>query len=56
MDDERRWFPNRADGELIRRHLERQAGVPADRVRLDDGRIVRVGELAEGEGDPDVDE
>jgi hypothetical protein len=53
---ERRWFPNRADQQRIREHLERQRGVPVDRVRLDDGRVVRVGEEAEGEGDADVDE
>jgi hypothetical protein len=31
----------------IRLHLLRQRGVPAGRVRLDDGRIVREGEAPE---------
>jgi hypothetical protein len=47
--EDRRWEPRPGDGDLIWAHLLRQHGVPADRVRLDDGRIVRVGSDAEGE-------
>lgn len=48
---ERRWDPEPGDERLIRRHLERQRGLVEGVVRLDDGRIVRVGSDAEGEGD-----
>ena len=51
--DRRQWYPGRNGAELIRRHLERQEGVPAEFVQLDTGRVVRVGEDAEGEGDCD---
>ena len=48
---ERRWDPEPGDYSRIREHLERQQGLDEDVVRLDDGRIVRVGEDAEGEAD-----
>jgi len=46
------WGPQPGDADRIREHLERQRDLD-DRVvvRLDDGRIARVGEDAEGEGD-----
>ncbi len=50
-DPERRWFPRDVDYRLIWLHLIRQNGIDVTRfVRLDDGRIVRVGQEAEGEG------
>lgn len=51
MSDERQWGPRPGDSARIRQHLRRQRGLPADLVRLDDGRVVRVGQDAEGEGD-----
>jgi hypothetical protein len=48
---ERHWDPEPGDERLIRQHLERQRGLSDEVVRLDDGRIVRVGEDAEGEAD-----
>lgn len=45
------WDPQPGDDERIRAHLNRQRDVPPDRVRLDDGRLARVGEDAEGEDD-----
>lgn len=46
------WGPQPGDGERIREHLDRQRDLdPLLLVRLDDGRIARVGEDAEGEGD-----
>jgi hypothetical protein len=50
---ERRWAASDSDYRLIWLHLERQRDVSVGFVRLDDDRIVRVGEDAEGE---DVDE
>jgi hypothetical protein len=47
---EHRWTPKRGDAGRIRAHLDRQAGVDPDFVRLDDGRVVPVGSDAEGEG------
>ena len=42
----------RPDDRRIREHLERQRGLdPLRQVRLDDGRVARVGEDAEGEAD-----
>lgn len=43
------WDPQPGDGALIRKHLERQAGLPPEWVRLDDGRVVNVGDDADGE-------
>jgi hypothetical protein len=49
---ERRWDPQPGDGDRIRDHLLRQRGLdPLRQVRLDDGRVVRVGSDAEGEDD-----
>jgi hypothetical protein len=48
---ERRWGPEPGDDRKIREHLDRQRDLTPDQVRLDDGRVVRVGEDAEGEGD-----
>lgn len=48
---ERHWEPQPGDAQLIREHLERQKGLPPNQIRLVDGRIVRVGLDAEGEGD-----
>lgn len=46
------WGATEADYKLIWLHLERQRGLDPQRfLRLDDGRIVRVGQDAEGEGD-----
>lgn len=39
--------------EAIREHLERQKGVRAGYVRLDDGTVVAEGFDAQGEGDSD---
>jgi hypothetical protein len=48
----RHWDPQPGDGERIQRHLDRQRDLdPLRSVRLDDGRIVRVGQDAEGEAD-----
>lgn len=48
---ERRWDPKPGDGDKIWEHLLRQRDLdPRKVVRLDDGRIARVGEDAEGEG------
>jgi hypothetical protein len=47
----RPWDPQPGDAERIAEHLRRQADLPADRVRLDDGRVVPVGSDAAGEGD-----
>lgn len=49
MTDDPRWDARPGDGDLIWLHLLRQRGLPADRVRLDNGQIVRVGSDAEGE-------
>jgi hypothetical protein len=49
----RHWFPKPGDEQRIREHIERQRDVPVHLVRLDDGRLVRVGEDAEGEADTD---
>lgn len=48
---EHRWEPRPGDGDLIWLHLLRQQGLTHDWVRLDDGRVVRVGADAEDEGD-----
>jgi hypothetical protein len=46
-----RWDAEPGDAELIRQHLERQAGLDETRwVRLSDGSVVAVGRDAEGEG------
>lgn len=48
--DDRRWYPDDADYRRIWEHLIRQNRIDVTRfVRLDDGRVVRVGHLAEGE-------
>jgi hypothetical protein len=47
----RPWDPQPGDAERIEEHLRRQADLPADRVRLADGRVVEVGADAIGEGD-----
>jgi hypothetical protein len=48
---ERHWDPQPGDEQRIRDHLLRQRGLDSLReVRLDTGRVVRVGEDAEGEG------
>lgn len=48
----RHWWPQPGDERKIREHLERQRDLDQTRfVRLDDGRVARVGEAAEGEGD-----
>ena len=47
----RHWDPQPGDDRRIAEHLERQRGLDSDRVRLDDGRVVRVGQDAEGEAD-----
>jgi hypothetical protein len=50
VTEENRWDPRPGDGERIRQHLERQRDLDIlVVVRLDDGRIARVGEDAEGE-------
>jgi hypothetical protein len=41
---ERHWDPQPGDAERIREHLERQRDLDPSRVRLDDGRVVPVGE------------
>jgi len=42
---ERRWDPQPGDGDKIWRHLLAQRGLnPLRQLRLDDGRIVEVGE------------
>jgi hypothetical protein len=47
-----KWAADDADYRLIWLHLERQRGLDPQRfLRLDDGRIVRVGHDAEGEAD-----
>lgn len=51
MTVRRQWEQRPGDGDRIWAHLLRQHGLPADRVRLDDGRVVRVGSEAEGEAD-----
>ena len=49
---ERHWDPRPGDPERIREHLDRQRGLdPLRQVKLDDGRVVRVGLDAEGEAD-----
>jgi hypothetical protein len=48
---EHRWDPQPGDDELIRKHLDRQRGLADTHVRLDDGRVLRVGADAEGEAD-----
>ena len=45
----RSWRPRPGDDRRIREHLDRQEGLDPEYVRLDDGRIARVGEDAEGE-------
>jgi hypothetical protein len=46
----RRWFPRDVDYRRIWEHLARQRELDPERfVRLDDGRVVRVGLDAEGE-------
>jgi hypothetical protein len=50
-DGGRHWDPQPGDAERIRRHLDRQRDLPADRVRLDNGQVVPVGQDAEGESD-----
>lgn len=52
----RHWDPEPGDAERIEEHLGRQRGLGPEWVRLDDGRVVTVGEDAEGEGDDDVDD
>jgi hypothetical protein len=47
----RHWDPQPGDAERIKEHLRRQADLPADRVRLTDGRVVPVGADAIGEDD-----
>jgi hypothetical protein len=47
--DARHWDPQPGDADRIREHLRRQDGVDPARVRLDDGRIVPVGQDAQGE-------
>lgn len=48
------WDPQPGDAERIREHLKRQHDLDeAYYVRLDDLRVVRVGEDAIGEGDND---
>ena len=50
--NEQRWGATDADYRLIWLHLERQRELDAlVFVRLDDGRVVRVGSDAEGEGE-----
>jgi hypothetical protein len=51
MTEERHWDPQPGDVERIEEHLRRQHGVPVGLVKLDDGREVKVGADAEGEGD-----
>lgn len=46
-----RWDPQPGDAARIAEHLHRQAGLPRDRVRLEDGMVVEVGADAIGEGD-----
>lgn len=48
---ERHWGPRKGDEELIRRHLDRQAGIEPSLVRLDTGALVPVGRDAAGEGE-----
>lgn len=48
---ERHWDPQPGDEARIRAHLDRQRGLPVTQIRLDDGRVVRVGTDAEGEAD-----
>lgn len=49
---DRHWDPRPGDDQLIREHLDRQRGLDERvHVRLVDGRVVRVGEDAEGEAD-----
>lgn len=52
MDDEHpRWSAGPADYERIWAHLTRQQDLdPRHHVRLSDGRVLRVGADAEGEG------
>ncbi len=47
---ERHWWPTDRDYRAIWDHLARQRELdPLREVRLDDGRVVRVGQDAEGE-------
>lgn len=48
---ERHWYPQPGDDRKIREHLDRQRGIDPSVVWLDDGRIVPVGQDAEGEAD-----
>lgn len=51
-DRRQHWDPQPGDAERIREHIKRQRGLNQLRqVRLDDGRVVPVGEDAEGEAD-----
>jgi hypothetical protein len=52
---ERHWDPQPGDAERIKRHLDRQRGLPPDRVQLDTGDVVAVGSDAEGEADNECD-
>ena len=45
------WDPQPGDERRIRRHLDRQLDIAPGFVRLDDNRIVPVGQDAEGEAD-----
>lgn len=49
MSERRHWDPQPGDGERIREHLERQRDLDPRFVRLDDGRVVPVGEDAQDE-------
>jgi hypothetical protein len=51
MNDTRHWGPQPGDERRIREHLDRQRDLSPDRVRLEDGRVVPVGQDAEGEAD-----
>ena len=57
---EHHWDPRPGDEDRIRAHLDRQRGLNLTQLRLDDGRIVRVGEDPDGVDcdphDPDVDD
>jgi hypothetical protein len=50
-DEDHRWEPEDADYRKIWEHLQRQRNIGREFVKLDDGRIVRVGADAEGEGE-----
>ena len=51
-EEQHRYWGARPDDRRIREHLNRQRDLdPLQQVRLDDGRVVRIGSDADGEAD-----